>query len=438
MNDVLKIVLLILASVVVLFFDKLYNLATFYFYFLLGFTLLDVILNKKITLINIWCLGFLYIILSEVFLILKENPNIYFLNALLYLIVANNIVIAGYYSKRGISFDSVHLDNYTYDSKRIGKWLLLLAVLFYVAMSWENAVTSFALGRNVDTEGESFVIQSIVSAMGYILPSIILFYFYFVEKKSILIPFLLSLPIFIILFMSGTRFPLLFSFLGFFLTYQNLNEIKISAKRILIMGSAVFLLLTAANAMKKFRTGNLNSVVYDSSIVKYKDFPTYVSQNFSNEGVIDMTSLMLWHFETHDHLYGKSSSFLLYFWIPREVWPNKPTMLGNWFIRQYRSGFASGHSSSFGFPGDLFADFGYFSLLFMFFIGRLIKRADNFKDKSLDSKSYNVILGAMLFPYIFLAVRSPITSTMTFLGIVFFFYLFKRIVVVEKNQIDFK
>jgi oligosaccharide repeat unit polymerase len=389
-------------------------------------------------LISIWSIGFIYIILSEVFLIWKENSNVYALNALIFLIIANNTIIIGYYSKKSISYDFVNVERYAYSSKKFGKWLLILSVIFYVIMTWKNAVTSFALGRNTDTYGESFVIESVVSAMGLILPSIIVFYFYFVEKKSIAIPFFLSLPIFVIVFMSGTRFPLLFSFLGFFLTYQNVNDVKISAKRILIIGSAVLVLLSASSAMKEFRTGIKDNIVSKSSEVKYKDFPTYISQNFSNEGVIDMTALLLWHFESHEHLYGESSSFLLYFWVPREVWNDKPTMLGNWFIRQYRSGFASGHSSSFGFPGDLYADFGYFSLLFIFFIGRLIKRADNFKDKALASKSYSVILGAMLFPYIFLAVRSPITATMTFLGTVFFFYVFKRIVVSEKMQIDLK
>ena len=107
-------------------------------------------------------------------------------------------------------------------------------------------------------------------------------------------------------------------------------------------------------------------------------------------------------------------------------------MLGYWFIRKYRTGFGDGHSASFGFTGDLFADFGYFSLFFIFIIGRLIKFAEKFSEKSLSSKNYNVIIGSMLFPYVFFFVRSPITASMTFFGILFFFYIFKRVIFIEK------
>ena len=147
----------------------------------------------------------------------------------------------------------------------------------------------------------------------------------------------------------------------------------------------------------------------------------------SNEGVVDMTALLIKHFNTNPHLYGESSSFLLYFWIPRSFWPNKPTMLGNWFIREYRSGFSEGHSASFGFTGDLYADFGYFSLFFIFILGILLKRAENFKDKAINSNNFNIILGAMLYPFVFFFVRSPVTSIITFLSIILYYKLFKNI-----------
>ncbi|WP_338378876.1 O-antigen polymerase [uncultured Flavobacterium sp.] len=431
MNKLIKIVLLILFSLIIVMLDDFYMIGTFYFYSLLGFLIFDVIKQKKIILIHIWCLGFIYIILSEVFLIFGETSNLYALNALKYLIIANNFLLIGYYSNTNIKNNIIKTKKFTYNAKKGGAFLLIASILFYVAMTWQEAIRSFAMGREVDTDGESFVIGSVVNAMGFLLPSVTLFYFYHIKKKSLLIPFLFSTPVFLILFMSGSRFPLLFSFLGFFITYQNLNTAKISVKKIFLMSSAVIILLSASLAMKEFRSGIKLNNNYIESDSNYKDFPTYVSQYLSNEGVIDMTSLMMRHFESHEHLYGKSSSFLLYFWVPRELWNDKPTMLGHWFVREYRSGFVSGHSSSFGFTGDLFADFGYFSIILIFLIGRLLRNAENFRAKSLASKNYNVIIGAMLFPYVFFFVRSPITATMTFLGILFFFYLFKRVIFSE-------
>ncbi len=431
MNKFIKIALLIILSLITIAFDDLYNLATFYFYTLLLMIVFDIIKKREINLIHVWCIGFIYIILSEVFIIFELQKNPYSLLALKYLIIANNIILIGYSSKKGIKMENVRIKLSNYKAKRGGGIILIMLVLFYVSMSWQAAILSFTLGRDSGSEGENFILSSILNAMGFILPSVILFYFYYIKKKSLLYSFIISIPIFIILFMGGSRFPLLFSFVSFFITYKSLNPNRISVKQIALLFSASIILLSSSLAMKEFRTGNQFDDNYKESKVESKDFPTYISQYLSNEGVIDMTSLMIKHFDSNEHLYGASSSFILYFWVPRSIWKEKPTMLGYWFIRKYRSGFGDGHSASFGFTGDLFADFGYFSLFFIFFIGRFIKIAENFNENALKSKNYKVIIGAMLFPYIFFFVRSPITASMTFLGIIFFFYFFKKTVFTE-------
>lgn len=158
------------------------------------------------------------------------------------------------------------------------------------------------------------------------------------------------------------------------------------------------------------------------------DLLTIFADNSSPEGVIDMTNLLFNYFETNDYMYGSSSSFILYFWIPRSIWPDKPSMLGYWLVRKFRSGFSSGHSASFGFTGDLYADFGLFSLVFIFLIGKLLKFGEYFKSWALKSNGYVIVLGAMTFPYVFFFVRSPVTSTMNFLGILFFYFLIKKLI----------
>ncbi|MFL9835656.1 O-antigen polysaccharide polymerase Wzy [Chryseobacterium terrae] len=435
MNRFIIIALLVVLTVGVYMFYDFYSLAVTYFYFLLFFLIADIIYKRKINLIHVWCAGFVYIILSEAFITFGINFYKNGLDALQYLIVANNLILIGYYSNNSSPQVNKQNGKYEYTTKKLGVFLLIVCILFYITATLPSALASFALGREAAAEGENFVISSIVNSMGFLLPSVILFYFYHIKKTSLLISFLLSSPIFLILFMGGSRFPLLFSFLGFFLTYQNLSSTKFSKKKIFLLGMALVILLSASYAMKEFRTGERNVTNYTEQTEEYRDLPTYVSQYLSNEGIIDMTSLMIEHFSYHDHLYGASSSFITYFWIPRVIWEDKPTMLGHWFIRQYRGGFSQGHSASFGFTGDLFADFGYLSLLFVLFIGRLIKSAENFQDKALASNNYKVILGAMLFPYVFFFVRSPITASMTFLGILFFFFLFKKTVFKELKML---
>lgn len=431
MNNFIKIVLLGVLSLITFVFNDLYDLATFYFYTLIFIIVLEIIKKRKINLLHVWCIGFIYIILSEVFIILGLQNNQYSLSALQYLILANNIVLIGYFSTKDKNIEKLTTTISNYKTKRGGGIILISLTIFYVLMTWQAAVISFVLGRSTGAEGEDFILSSILNAMGFILPSVILFYFYFIKRKSLLLSFLISTPIFIILFMGGSRFPLLFSFVSFFITYKSLNPNKISVKQIALLISASLILLSASLAMKEFRSGDKLENNYEGYETQYKDFPTFVSQYLSNEGVIDMTSLMIKHFNTNEHLYGSSSSFIFYFWVPRSIWEEKPTMLGYWFIRKYRSGFGDGHSASFGFTGDLFADFGYFSLVFMFFIGRFIKAAENFNENALQSKSYKVVIGAMLFPYIFFFIRSPITASMTFLGVIFFFYFFKKTVFTE-------
>ena len=225
--------------------------------------------------------------------------------------------------------------------------------------------------------------------------------------------------------MGGTRFPLLFSVLGFVVVIQAKILKKVNFKTYAYAIILVIALLSLTVVMKELRTGGNTEIKTSFLNKEIEDFslPKYVSSFMSPEGVIDMTSLMFNYFRKNDHLYGESSSFILYFWVPRQFWSEKPEMLGYWFIREYRQGFSSGHSASFGFTGDFYADFGWFSLIPVFFIGWLLQRGERFKNKTFKNGGFEIIIGAMIFPYVFFSVRSPITATMNYAGI----YLIYRI-----------
>jgi len=276
-------------------------------------------------------------------------------------------------------------------------------------------------------------LNSILNAVGLVLPAIICYYYIVLKKTKILTPLMIASPIFVILFLGGTRFPLLFSVLAFIVVGQASLFGKMTFKKYVYISIVLAGLLMSSIVMKHFRAAaaEKGSFGFVELTGKNIDIPTITSSYMSPEGVVDMTSLLLKHFESYDFQYGKSSSFIIYFWVPREIWPDKPTMLGHWFIRQYRSGFSEGHSASFGFTGDLFVDFGYFSLVVIFFIGRLLRYGETFKNMALKNKGYIMILGAMLFPYVFFFVRSPLTSTMNFLGVLFVYFMIKRLIFIK-------
>ena len=114
-------------------------------------------------------------------------------------------------------------------------------------------------------------------------------------------------------------------------------------------------------------------------------------------------------------------------------------MLGFWFIREYTANLSAGHSSALGFTGDLYVDFGKYSLLFVFLLGRVLKIGEAIQSMLFKTKGYNIIIGAMIFPYVFFFVRSPVTATMNFIGILFFCFILKKIIfsnskVITSNQ----
>lgn len=437
-NGYLLISFILLFSIVLLLINDIHLLGQVYFYSITIYTILNIYLNKKIQLIDIWNGAFVFIIVSEILQIEFNNQNL--TAAVYFLLISNNVVNIGYLhgNKRRLYIPVEK----NYEKSRNNKtivFLLIFVIVFYTFIKLPEALYTFRVGRNVvfsQNVGQGFILTPLFDSIAYVFPAIIAYYYIYVKQKKLFIPFILSSPIFLILFLSGTRFPLLFSFLGFIIVVQAKYFIKIKFKHFILIALLFFSLIYGAKLMAHFRsTDTKNEQFLLSNKSNKTDFPTFLASTImSNEGVVDMTSVMFDYFNHNPHLYGASTSFILYFWIPREIWPDKPTMLGNWLVREYRGGFSDAHSASFGFTGDLYADFGLFSFVFIFFIGRLLRYADVFKEKAFKESGFNVIIAAMFFPYTFFFVRSPITATMTFIAIMFFFYIFKKLIIVGNKS----
>ena len=423
----------IITSIFTLLSNSIFAFSEFYFYSLIAIGLLDYYKNKSFTFFQVWQAAFVFIILSEALLTSINNSGM--LLATKFLILANNIFILGYIVPQRLARFKTG-DDKTYRLKPM-KWAPLIFVVLvglYVAYALPGRLAIFLYGRSglsgTGGEGSSLLISGLSQSISYILPATIVFYYKEVlKKKSLFIPILISLPIFLVLLIGGTRFPLLFS-LGGFLIVSQANTIKgkisISTRMILI----VLLILIGTSFMKSFRaSGYQGQSIFALPNQVNGNFTQMLATQMSPEGIVDMTDIMFDYFNNNPHTYGRSTLFLTYFWIPRSIWSDKPTMLGNWLIREYRNNFSDGHSSSFGFTGELFADFGYFSLVIVFLMGMLLKRADQFRVFQLSQTGvYPKLLVAMLFPYIFFFVRSPITATMNFIGILIAYYLFKKLI----------
>jgi hypothetical protein len=238
---------------------------------------------------------------------------------------------------------------------------------------------------------------------------------------------------------------LLFSIVGFLVIYLDFSVINIKRFLLFFLPSLLFLLIIT-DAMKQFRGSRTSSKseAVQSTIQNYlySNKNTSIAQSLASrmspEGVIKSYSKMVIFFKDRPFLYGESTGFVFYFWIPRSVWKDKPTMLGHWLIRDFGDkGFGEGHSASFGFAGDFYADFGISGSIFLsFLLGIGLKKLENLRLQSLSENDEKIILYAMFYPYVFFAVRSPVTATITFISI-YVIYVILRKSIIKRITIPF-
>ena len=162
-----------------------------------------------------------------------------------------------------------------------------------------------------------------------------------------------------------------------------------------------------------------------------------LASNMSPEGVVRMARLADRYFADHSLHYGRETGFVLYFWVRRRFFPEKPTMLDYWLIREYNPLVSEKYTTASGFLGELRADFGWFSLLFVFLFGMLMRRLDDFSSAvfSAGNSSFDMVLASLLYPWVFFFVRSPVTSTISLLWELVLFY---GLYILFSNKIKFR
>lgn len=235
---------------------------------------------------------------------------------------------------------------------------------------------------------------------------------------------MVSLPVFIILFVLSTRFKFLFSVLPLFMLTGILPITITNYRKTFITYGIIGVLMIMMSAFIKENRNTSLLEMEDTTevIVKQNDFTIgvpfsrKVGREMSAEGVLEMTYEAQEYFKDHPHTYGLMSGFFLYFWIPRGVWPSKPTMLDSWLPRYFNPNLAGAYSSASGFTGEPRSDFGIVGALFvMLIVGFLLKRGNTmlFEIHAQEKTSLIKVFGYALYPFVFFAVRSPITSTTT-------------------------
>jgi hypothetical protein len=208
------------------------------------------------------------------------------------------------------------------------------------------------------------------------------------------------------IFARGSRFPLGFQLLGsLFFVFQ---MYKFSFKQ-LLMGALVIVLITATQGT--MRAARNKGIAY----VQFGDVVELVLEpesHLSAEGVLRVNGWI--HSARAYSLPGKlpDNLFILYWWVPRQVWPEKPTMAGYWLIRELTDGPVNeNHSVSGGFSMPALLDFGpVFGVFFCVSYGFWLALFEAYGIRYRNSASPHAILVAMLFFGVFFMMRSLQTS----------------------------
>ena len=198
------------------------------------------------------------------------------------------------------------------------------------------------------------------------------------KRKMLLIFFLLitALPIGII---SGSKTLILNPFFVLLIRRSTIkNGISISTLVLLfILFVPVFLFL---ESMRQAGLAGVLSLVQNGNLVNIENSIFVSTRRFYGT---DVLYSIIYHHQhlNHPYLYGSSLFGLLFFFVPRSIWPDKPIIsFGKVVSEEYLGGYFwdTGISAAPTWIGELFANFGFFSLpvflLTLFLIFRHIKR----------------------------------------------------------------
>lgn len=300
---------------------------------------------------------------------------------------------------------------------------VLVGLTFYV--SWRylpGAVRSATEGRLgqaqpdvLDQSALGAITSPFSRSISMVLPALWVWWFGPTNRRR---AFLISLPILGLLLVGGTRYYLLVGFTGLMLSFR-------SGKRE-IRGAiciSVVVLVLAGWVITATRAEGLTST-FSVSQVGSSD-----TRLLGGEGVLRTTSQIVDYTSREGTTNGTSLGSVALFWVPRALWPGKPTLLGYWFPRQYGAqGLSSGHSVSAGFAGDVLIDFGMgLGAVFLLVLGMAFRKVDGGLRRSDSGDGVLAVASGALYGLAFFAGRSLATATISTVGVLAVTWMVLRI-----------
>lgn len=375
-------------------------------------------------LIMVTQLAFLMLFVGELFteydLIRRVTSLEHLEQAVQYTSAAHAAVLVGYWGW----FSEIHPSVEVKAPKPIGSVahrsdtlvVLFFALLFLLFFSdfGRQALNVALYGRQrtvYSADAVSVVRAGLSSAAGVALPALLFHWILHVRQRAVIVAVIAILPVVITHFASGTRFYLLFSVVSPLAMAYAGTRLSIGiVARTLGVGVSLIMAASLTRAIRGFG-------VAGSDDLNMGSVQAALSQS---EGVLLINAQLVDYFQRFDHMGGRSLSSMLLFWIPRQVWPDKPTLIGFWFPRAYGLRVESGFSAAAGFCGDPYADFGFYGGLLTCAIGGfLVAYLEGRVATWLIRREEASAIGAVLFGAAFFGMRSPDTAFINLMGAIF-------------------
>lgn len=433
------VTIILLLTSLLSFFIPIYVSGTFIEWTLFLYLILianNIYMHRRFTLFQTWNVAYVYVIVSEMILISHRSVITQdYQFAIAFLLLANAIFILGYKLAHFHETEWETKYSYVLKHKRMFVFIFVFFILFYIYYKYGRALTNFYNVRKVGNAlGSGSVMRIVVNAIGMVTPALIGYYFVYHTKNKWLSLFFV-IPLMIIQFMISTRFRVLYMVLPY-LIIMNIFPLQIDKKRkLLFVGLLLVVFSIGSTYLKKYRyTSIREDLDFSELYVQSSDPFVSFANKMSPEGVVHMTMIANDYFKIHPLSHGREIAYVTYFWVPRAIWKDKPTPIDFWLIREYED-IGESVTTASGFTGEIRADFGYYCLIIVFLWGIALRYLDMFiVVKHRKDKTYDKVITAMFFPWIFFFVRSPNTATIPFL-LEIMLLLFIRKVLFAKKEI---
>lgn len=380
---------------------------------------------RRITIIDVWILAFVYLFGSEYILESQKVASL-FGNATLrsvegIIVAAFGTSLLGFTSTIGFITSKLvprvrkHPEsggtrtNPNLISLAIFMAMILIAILYIMIVVTPDQLLNVARYQRraaYDIGGFDLPLRTVL----ILIPSISIYLFLKYRLPPVFQMIFLGTSILAILsiYAMGTRFYLGFTVSGIF-TYLYTTTNKLSWKQV---GSIILLLIVLLLVQGVVREGRTSGLTSQSPVQQLKELK--VDSFLSPEALLTVDAWVISYriYRISERL--PEHFFLFYWWIPRSLWPEKPTIAGHWIPHEVvmLQNISSGHSMDGGFVLPALIDFGPIGgVIFSVCYGVLLATFEALSIRYRTCLHHpNTVLTGLLYFGTFFMMRSLLTS----------------------------